>query len=66
MEFCTGAKYGPSNIVPSRCTAEELLGETKRGAEPPKQEELSDQQATALIKYKEYEQLFGKSATEEN
>lgn len=68
VEFCTGDKYGPSNIVPSQSTAKELLreGERKRGAKPEKQEEPSDQQATALVKYEEYEQLLGISATEEN
>jgi len=66
VEFCSGDKYGPSNIAPSQSTAEEILGERKRVAEPEKQEELSDQQATALVKFKEYEQLLGKSATEEN
>lgn len=59
VESCTGDKYGPSNTVPSQSTAEELPGdgERKRGAEPAKQEERSDQQTTALIKYKEYEQF---------
>lgn len=58
VEFCTGNKYGPNNIVSSWSSAEELLAEGK-GKGDRETGRTEWQQATAALKYKVYQQLLG-------